>query len=135
MKELSAEIVEKLCTYMYDKGLNTVRTVPSGQYIDGYLRTKSALLLRVVTAGTLVEGSAVTMTENTIVVYSTDKTVSFDARGGVCSELVEAFIRQAQTFDLPTGKLCEAKALRDQTKRPASSAKSATTVSSACNLL
>ena len=127
--ELSIATVEDLCSFMTEDGLNKLKVVPSDQYVEGFLCSESTLLLPAVVAGTIVEGSAVTVTKNTIVVYGTEKTVSLEARSALRDEIVRAFVRQAEALHLPSAKRIDAK------EHPTSAGHSEKpTVSAACIL-
>ena len=89
--------------------LDTISVVTSDQYIEGFLQTNNPLLLSVVTVGTIVEGSAVTITKNTITVHSSGKTVSFDARDALCDALIPAYVRQGGALNLPYVSVSEAR--------------------------
>ena len=132
--ELSVATVEDLCSFMTEDGLNKLKVVPSDQYVEGFLSSESTRLLPAVVAGAIVEGSAVTVTKNTIVVYGTEKKVSLEARSALRDEIVQAFARQADTLHLPSAKLLDAKVVSDQTQVPLADHSEKPTVSAACIL-
>ena len=132
--ELSIATVEDLCSFMTEDGLNKLKVVPSDQYVEGFLSSESTRLLPVVVAGAIVEGSAVTMTKNTIVVYGTEKTVSLEARSTLRDEIVQAFVRQAEALHLPSANISDAKIVSDQAKGPPARHAEEPTVSRACIL-
>ena len=104
--ELTPETVEKLLTCIEKNLLKDLTFMPADALIEVYLHTRWSSWLSVAVLVTLLQGVAVTIINDTVVVYSSKEPVKLhESNREVLDKLVETFSKQADRFDLPCMRL------------------------------
>ncbi|CAF3157624.1 unnamed protein product [Rotaria sp. Silwood2] len=110
LTQLSSDTVSKLFENMKEGQLGALRTVPPDQFVKVFLHTKSTVWLPVVTIVALLQGNAVTVTGNTIVVYGSQESVQVPVPNEELRRaLVEAFAHQTLELESSSALLAKSK--------------------------
>ena len=97
LTQLSSDTISKLFEKISAGIFGTLRTLPPDQFIKVFLHTKNAVWLRIVTVVALLQGNAVTVTGNTIVIYGSQEQIQIPvANEELRQELIEAFAHQTE---------------------------------------
>ena len=100
LTQLSSDTVSKLFENINEGQFGAFRTVPPDQFVKVFLHTKGTVWLPVVTVVALLQGNAITIADNTIVVYGSQEPVKlFVPDEQLCRALVEAFVHQAEELE------------------------------------
>ncbi|CAF0840289.1 unnamed protein product [Didymodactylos carnosus] len=110
LTQLSSDTVSKLFENMKEGQLGALRTVPPDQFVKVFLHTRSTVWLPVVTVVALLQGNAVTVTGNTIVLYGSQEPVQVPIPDEELRRtLVEAFVHQAEELESSSELLAKPK--------------------------
>ncbi|CAF1191551.1 unnamed protein product [Rotaria sp. Silwood1] len=110
LTQLSSDTVSKLFENIKEGQLGALRTVPPDQFVKVFLHTRSTAWLPVVTVVALVQGNAVTVTGNTIMLYGSQESVQVPVPDEeLRRELVEAFIHQTEELQSSSDLLAKSK--------------------------
>ena len=115
LRELTSDTVMKLWSCIDRNLLKDLTFIPPEASIKVYLETRWSSWLSVATRATLLHGAAITITDDTIVIYGSKEPTEVR-----CSDwhsfdiLVEAFSNQADRFELPRVRRSEILASADQ---------------------
>ena len=102
LRGVSVDTVEKLWSCIDRNLLEDLTVIPVDAVIEVYLDTTWSPWLSVATRATLFEGAAITITDKTIVVYSSKEPISRCwSNRQLMDKLVEAFSNQTERFELP----------------------------------
>lgn len=108
LTQLSSDTVSKIFEDLKEAHLDTLRTVPADQFMKVFLHTKNTIWLPVVTMVALLQGNAVTVTDNTIVLYGRQEAIQVSVPNDeLRQELVEAFMQQARELQLSSDLLAK----------------------------
>ena len=106
LTQLPSDTVSKLFVRINEGQLGALRTVPPDQFMKVFLHTRSAVWLPVVTAVALLQGNAVTVTDNTFVVYGSEEPLMVLVTDEeLRRELIEAFVHHTEELQLFSGIL------------------------------
>ncbi|CAF0889773.1 unnamed protein product [Adineta ricciae] len=102
LTQLSADTISKLAENMKQGYLENLRTVPPDQFLKVFLHTKNTMWLSVVTISALLQGNAVTTTNNTIMIYGRQEPIRITVSDEILlKELINAFNQQKEELQLP----------------------------------
>jgi hypothetical protein len=110
LTQLPSDTVSKLFEKIKEGQLGALRTVPPDQFVKVFLHTRSTVWLHVVIVVALLQGNAVTVIGNTIVVYGSQEPVQVPVPNEeLRRELVEAFIHQTEELQSSSDLLAKSK--------------------------
>jgi hypothetical protein len=112
LTQLSSDTVSKLFEKIKEGQLGALRTVPPDQFLKVFLHTRSTVWLHVVTVVALLQGNAVTVIGNTIVVYGSQEPVQVPVTNEeLRRELIEAFVHQTEELQSSSDLFAKSKVL------------------------
>jgi hypothetical protein len=108
--QLPSNTVLKLFENIKNGKLGDLRTVPPDEFMKVFLHTKNTLWLPVVAIVALLQGNAVIITDNTIVVYGNKEPVQVPIPNEeLRRQLVEAFVHQTEELQSSSELLAKSK--------------------------
>ncbi len=110
MTQLSSDTILKLFENIKKGQLGDLRTVHPDEFMKVFLHTKNIVWLPVVAIGALLQGSAVIVTDNTIVIYGNKEPIQVPVPNEeVRRQLVEAFVHQTEELQSSSELLAKSK--------------------------